>query len=1214
MNFFPSLSIRSKIIAIVVFVVALQLAASGIALYSLGAVNSKLSLLVDVDAQKIRLAKTINIDLLEIHRAGKNLILAPGKEDLERFSRHMVRYKDDLDRNLVELERLANDEELALIKEFKKRTEEFLSIYFQIESLVSSDWQSEPGNALEAPRFFNTRAVSLSIGEGRKAFAAASEIMSELGAKADSALGRSKSLGYQYLETALFIVAGFSVTALLLGLLVGILMARSIANSLGAMVKIADSIAAGHLDTPVDIGGSAETGKLAASVKHMQSALLRARDEVAERDWIKTGIARLNDAMRGKLTLNELCTHVVAEVATYLGAPVGALFLADDAPKEASLALYGGYAYPVNSGSSRCFAVGEGLVGQSALEKRPIIIQDIPDDYIKVVCGLGEACPRCILVTPLLHDGAVKGVLELGFLRPMTDLQKYYLERVTPAIAVNIESAQSREELSVSLAHSRALTEELQAQQQKLQRINEELHAQAQQLRQSEEELRAQQEELEATNEELQQKNQMLELHRAKIEQANKELEQSQRDLETKAEELALAGKYKSEFLANMSHELRTPLNSMLLLSKLLSENREGHLTEEQVKSLEIIHNSGNDLLLLINDILDLSRIEAGRMNLHVKPVRVREIAQSIEENFRHMTDEKALRLDIVIAEDCPEELETDRQRLDQIIRNLLSNALKFTREGGITVTFKSTPSSDGKKHQGPSLSISVHDTGMGIPLDKQKIIFEAFQQLDSGTTRKYGGTGLGLSISRELAKMLGGTITLESEEGKGSTFTVVLPLQMKRSGGSGQDAPVGSSAVERVIQAGPRPQRHPYPVEPVVDDRENISEGDKTILIVDDDLRFAGQLVKLCRSKGFKCLAAPTGEEGLTLARKYLPGAVMLDLHLPGIDGWSVLEELKSDPNTRHIPVHILSVEEPGVEVLMNGAVGYLTKPVSKEDLDTAIGRLEDISSRKLKDLLVVEDDESLRKSIIQLIGNGDVRSDEARTGQEAIDKIKSRRFDCMILDLGLPDMDGLEVLRSLAAERADIPPVIVYTGKDLSREQIIELRRFSESIIIKGALSEERLLDEASLFLHRMVSNMPEQKRRVITNLHDADLLFKGKQVLIVDDDMRNVFALSRVLEEKRIITIKAHNGEKALQVLEENPEVDLVLMDIMMPGMDGYETIRRIRAQERFRTLPIIALTAKAMPKDREHCIQAGASDYLAKPVDIGRLFSIMRVWLY
>jgi CheY-like chemotaxis protein len=461
---------------------------------------------------------------------------------------------------------------------------------------------------------------------------------------------------------------------------------------------------------------------------------------------------------------------------------------------------------------------------------------------------------------------------------------------------------------------------------------------------------------------------------------------------------------------------------------------------------------------------------------------------------------------------------------------------------------------------------------------------------------------------------MLGGEIILESEEGRGSTFTALIPMKLKRNEGNCLEMPSGCKGPNKAGEAPMKPPRHSSRIEPINDDREIISKGDKTILIVDDDLRFAGQLMKLCRAKDFKCLSAPDGEEGLKLATEYLPGAVLLDLHLPGIDGWSVLEELKRNPNTRHIPVHILSVDEPGMEVLRTGALGYLRKPATKEELDAAIGRLEDVFSRKLKELLIVEDDDDLRKSIIKLIGNGDVRADEARTGEEAAEKIKSKRYDCMILDLGLPDMDGLEVLKGLVAESATIPPVIIYTGRELSREQEIELRAFCESIIIKGVRSEERLLDETSLFLHRMVAGMSEQKQRMITNLHDVDLVFRDKQILIVDDDMRNVFALSKVLEEKGLKTIKAENGEKALRLLETEPEINLVLMDIMMPGIDGYETMRRIRAQEKFKNLPIIALTAKAMAKDREHCIEAGASDYLSKPVDIGRLLSMMRVWLY
>jgi CheY-like chemotaxis protein len=618
----------------------------------------------------------------------------------------------------------------------------------------------------------------------------------------------------------------------------------------------------------------------------------------------------------------------------------------------------------------------------------------------------------------------------------------------------------------------------------------------------------------------------------------------------------------------------------------------------------------------LINDILDLSKIEAGRIEVHLEEIPVRSVGEGMIEAFKHLADEKNLSLEFSIREDCPGRIWTDRKRLEQILKNLISNAIKFTEKGSISVSM-------GRSDEGVYLSkdlehgfaVTVRDTGIGIPREKQKIIFDAFQQLDGGVSRKYGGTGLGLSISRELARLLGGEIRLASEPGKGSAFTLYLPVE-KRAGEKNISQPVayapfGSAEPEKESASAVSEMEGEY----IPDDRGSLHEDDQGILIIEDDRRFAGLLVDQCRKRGLKCLFAATGEEGLRLAREHLPKGIILDIRLPGRDGWSVLDDLKGSPGTRHIPVHIMSVEDATLEALRRGAVGFLTKPVKKEEMEDALSRLEHMFSRDIKDVLIVEDDEQLRSAMVKLIAGSDVNIDEAASAADAINAIRSGRYDCIILDLGLPDMNGLEMLRRLEAEKGiQVPPVIVYTGRELTQEEEAELRNYSDSIIVKGVRSEERLLDEACLFLHRMVSKMPEKKRQIITNLHDTDTMFQGRQALIVDDDMRNAFALSRVLEGKGMTTLKAENGKKALELLENNPSPDLVLMDIMMPGMDGYETMKWIRAQERFTKLPIIALTAKAMRQDRERCLAAGANDYLAKPVDLDRLLSMMRVWLY
>jgi len=731
---------------------------------------------------------------------------------------------------------------------------------------------------------------------------------------------------------------------------------------------------------------------------------------------------------------------------------------------------------------------------------------------------------------------------------------------------------------------------QLQTQQEELRVANEELEEQTHRLQQSEEELKVQQEELQVTNEELEEKNDLLE-------RQTKQVELARLDLEEKGKALAQASKYKSEFLANMSHELRTPLNSLLLLSQGLARNRDGNLTPDQVEAARIIHCGGSDLLNLINEILDLSRIEAGRVEIQLDRFKISSLAESVRETFQLMADEKELALEVIVNDDAPLEIMSDRKRLEQIIRNLIANALKFTAKGSVSVTFAAAG------HD--SLAIKVKDTGIGIPPELHKLIFEAFRQADGTTSRKYGGTGLGLSISRELATLLGGEIRLESEPEKGATFTLILPVSGNKQAITETAKPIESSrTIKPVIE---RRRSH------ITDDRDSIAPGDHVILVIEDDLNFARLLYAKCHEKGMKCLAAPTGEEGVELAEKHLPGAIILDIRLPGIDGWEVLSVLKGNTSTRHIPVHIMSVEDPTSKARRKGAVGHCAKPVNQEELDEAFSLLEQLSSGKPKRLLVVDDDANIRAETVRLVSDADVITDEAETGEQALAALRSGTYDCVVLDLGLPDMDGNELLARLESEGLTLPPVIVYTARDLTVAEETTIRGRAESIVIKDVRSQERLLDEVSLFLHRIVNRMPEKKRKVIQDLHDTDALLKGKKILVVDDDMRTTFAVAHLMSESGMKPLKAENGERALRLLDEQPDIDLVLMDIMMPVMDGYETMRRIRAQEKFRSLPIIALTAKAMEEDREKCLAVGANDYLPKPVDPLRLFSLMRVWL-
>ena len=690
--------------------------------------------------------------------------------------------------------------------------------------------------------------------------------------------------------------------------------------------------------------------------------------------------------------------------------------------------------------------------------------------------------------------------------------------------------------------------------------------------------------------------------------------------VEEKADQLALTSRYKSEFLANMSHELRTPLNSLLILSKLLAQNTDGNLSGKQVEFSRTIHSSGSDLLELINEILDLSKIESGRMDVDVKPVRFDELRSYVDRTFREVGVTKGLEFVVSVSPDLPESIETDPKRLQQVVKNLLSNALKFTDHGSVSLAIE--PATSGWTPGQPVLSAArsvvafrVSDTGIGIPADKHRVIFEPFQQADGTTTRKYGGTGLGLSISREIARLLGGEIKLSSEPGAGSTFVLYLPDKYPAA-----EVAVPSRAVERAVAARAAGPAAPEEDEALIaeseiqDDRDAITPGDRIVLLIENDLSFGSILIDMAHEKGFKCVAADRGDVGLAMARRYRPDAITLDLDLPVMDGWTVLDRLKHDPSTRHIPVHIISMLEEAQRGMRLGAMAHLTKPVDRGSLEQAFTAIRGFIDRKVKSLLVVEDDDAERQSIVELIGNSDVKTTAVPTGGEALALMEAQTFDCLVLDLGLSDIDGFELLeRMKASPSLSQIPVIVYTGRELTKKQETELRRLAETIIIKDVKSPDRLLDETALFLHRVESNLPDDKRKILENLHQHDPALAGRKALIVDDDIRNIFALTSVLEQHDVEVFYAENGRDGLKMLEEIAGIDVVLMDVMMPEMDGYEAMHRIRAQKRFRGLPIIALTAKAMKGDREKCIEAGASDYITKPVDTDQLISLLRVWL-
>ncbi|MCG8634124.1 MAG: response regulator [Desulfobacterales bacterium] len=1062
--------------------------------------------------------------------------------------------------------------------------------------------------------------------------------------------------------TTVAIVAG-TLLATLIGLIVSFFIVRTTTGQLGTdprvLLQLSNQLAQGDLSVDFDRQGKNLSGVYAAFVKMTQNmkSIVEQAQAVARGDYsreikirsgkdqlgealfkmtrelsdasdknqadkfLRTGQASLNEKLRGEKDLLTISDTAIRFLAEYLGAQVGAFYLLTPG---GILQLSASYAYKRRKSVSDKFSVGEGLVGQAAREEKPIVVSEVPEDYIHVTSGLGNTAPGNILVYPVMLENRLKGVIELGSVQFFSDLQIHFLDTVAQSIAVTLQSAESRDEMKRLLEKTQDQAEDLQTQQEELSEANEILETQKKALVESEKALQEQQEELRQTNEELEEQTQLLEEQKEAIQKKNTELEKTRQLIEEKAKDLELTSKYKSEFLANMSHELRTPLNSILLLSGLLSDNKEKSLTPKQKEYAGTIHLSGTELLELINEILDLSKIESGKMEINLENISLRELAGRFERTFKPQAENKNLDLFVEIAQGMPERIRTDSQRLEQILKNLVSNALKFTRSGSISLKV-ARPGKNRELTQynlapKTTVAVSVSDTGEGIPEDKQRLIFEAFQQADGTTSRKYGGSGLGLSISRELARLLGGVIRLQSTHGSGSTFTLYLPEVLEREFTRDPEKPAATREREPGSSEIRPPEESPAqspPVESVFipDDRNSIQPGDKTLLIIEDDSRFAKTLSELARERQYKVLVAGDGETGLHFADYYTPNAIILDIGLPGMDGWSVMDRLKEHPETRHIPVHFISAHDKSIEARKMGAIGFITKPVTIPLLDSAFEKIEYLTSGNIKKLLVIEDDETQRKAMIELIGNGDVTTTESASGKEALELIKNNEFDCIILDIGLPDMSGVEFLTHLKEEEETTEiPIIVYTGKELTPEEEGIINEYTERIIIKGARSAEKLIDETTLFLHRVEADLPEEKRKMIRVLHDRESVFQGKKILVVDDDMRNVYALTNVLEEKGLDVLAAQNGRKGVSLIENDPDINLVLMDIMMPEMNGYEAIKIIREKKKFKSLPIIALTAKAMKGDKKKCIEAGASDYLAKPVNTDKLLSMMRVWLY
>ncbi|MGE5816694.1 MAG: response regulator, partial [Deltaproteobacteria bacterium] len=961
------------------------------------------------------------------------------------------------------------------------------------------------------------------------------------------------------------------------------LLAANLTTQVRAIADVGTAVTKGDLTRSIQVAARGEVAELKDNINAMIQNLRATTDQNTEQDWLKTNLAKFTGMLQGQRDLTTVGQMLLSELAPLVHAQYGAMYQMDASNGGPYLKRLAGYARGEAQEISAELPLGVGLVGQCAVEKRRILLTDIPPDYTRISSDLGSAYPRNLIVLPVLFEGQTKAVIELASLAEFTSTHLTFLAQLTESIGIVLNTIEATMRTEGLLQQSQKLATELQAQQTELQQTNEELASKAKQLAEQ----------------------------NAEVERKNREIEQARHAVEEKAAELALASKYKSEFLANMSHELRTPLNSILILAQQLADNSDGNLNSKQVEFCRNIHASGADLLNLISDILDLSKIESGTVTVEPEEVQFQKVNEAVERAFRHVAENKHLTFDIELSAELPRAIHTDLKRLQQILKNLLSNAFKFTMQGRVSFRIRPAQSGWSSDHtvlnsSSRVIALEVSDTGIGIPPDKQRIIFEAFHQADAGTSRRFGGTGLGLAISRELATLLGGEIRLISAPHRGSTFTLYLP---ERYFGANAMADFsGITPAPLIVQQAAKPEK-------VDDDRESIMPGDPVVLIVEDDPHFARVLLELARERGFKAVVTVQGSFARALAREFSPRAIMLDIFLPDMLGWTVLSHLKQDPATRHIPVQIISVEEERLQGLGHGAFSYLIKPSTTDDLRNAFDRVLDYAQSPRRQLLIVEDNEVERQSVVELLGHENVDITTAGTGIEAWHALQAKKFDCMVLDLRLPDISGFELLERIR-QRPELKelPIVVFTGKDLTEEEEVKLVRMAESVILKGVQSPERLLDETSLFLHLVASEMPAAKQQMLERLRQTDEALRGRKVLVVDDDVRNIFALTSLLEQHGVNVLSAETGTEAIALLNQDEDIDAVLMDIMMPEMDGYETMRRIRENPRRRLLPILALTAKAMKGDREKCLGAGASDYIAKPVNTEELLALLRIWLF
>ncbi|MBC7607191.1 MAG: response regulator [Burkholderiales bacterium] len=1207
------LNIKSKLLAGFTIILVLLISLLFFMTNKFSESNNRLNSIVEVYSKKINLSYELMIAMLDVARNENNIIMEKDIIQKEQYKNRIYKASEIIEKNTIELQELVEGKGIIFLKEFKTTWKAYQPNLIEIISLAMNNKNEE--------------AFAISIESGVKMRDVAIVQLQRIIEKNNKSIENAKTENNASYSSTLSLIIALIIASILIAIIISVWIIKSITQRISVIAQEAEKIASREFskekleddtndelkpifnslvsvnesfreitenankvasgDYTVNLIPRSENDTLGNALNKMTRSLHEITEANNKHNWLAVGQNQLNDKLSGDQSIEDLANKAISFLCTYLKANIGTLYQLND--NDNTLVLCGQYAFSSPENTKEKFALNEGLIGQVALEQKQISLTDLTDEQIRITSSVLNTKPKHLIITPFLFEGKTVGVIEIGSISDFTETEKEFVNVAMDSIAISVNSAIARKRIQELLEETQVQSEELQTQQEELKQMNEELEEQAQNLKQ-------QQEELQISNEELEEQTQSLE-------EKNKEVEDSKYNIEQKTKQLEISSKYKSEFLANMSHELRTPLNSLLILSKDLSENKKKNLDDIQVESAEIIYKSGHDLLILINEVLDLSKIEAGMMSINIESVSLKNISDGLIRDFKHLAEQKELKLTCTLDKELPEFIQTDSQRLNQILKNLLSNALKFTEKGKVSI--------DIKRNSESTVIFSITDTGIGIQENKQMSIFEAFQQADGGTSRKYGGTGLGLSISRELAKLLDAEIKLSSNLNEGSTFSLIIPIEKHPEHESLKTNPLRAS-----VPYKPRSESSlKYLNFPSIeDDRDTIIKDDRVLLIIEDDLNFATILLRQANKKGFKCISASTGEDGLLLASKYRPQAIILDMELPGMNGHNVLHELKANPSIRHIPVHIISAKERSLEPIKEGAVEYLMKPINKNDLEEAFNRIENFVNRKIKNLLIIEDNENSRKAMRILIGNGDVKCLEAGTGEEALVMFEQNNIDCIILDIGLPDMSGFDLIHKLENITGhNIPPIIIYTGKELTKEENNELQKYAETIIIKGIKSEERLLDETALFLHRTVNNLPESKQVMINNLYDKESVFHSKKILLVDDDMRNVFALSKILQERGMEIIKAENGKIALEMLETYPDIDMVLMDIMMPEMDGYEAMQQIRSQVKFKSLPVIALTAKAMKDDKQKCIDAGANDYISKPIDVERLISLMRVWL-